>query len=32
MNGLRCLLFPNSIRRIETGIELAMPALRRMRI
>src|SRR4030095_8807509 len=31
MNALSCLLFPNSIGRIETGTELAMSDLRRMR-
>src|SRR5713101_7360214 len=31
MNVLSCLLFPNSIGRIETGTEPAMPDLRRMR-
>jgi hypothetical protein len=30
MNVLSCLLFPNSIGRIETGTEPAMPDLRRM--
>jgi hypothetical protein len=30
MNALSCLLFPNSIGRIETGTEPAMPDLRRM--
>ena len=31
MNVLSCLLFPNSIGRIEKGTESAMPDLRRMR-
>src|ERR1700730_657567 len=31
MNVLSCLLFPNSIGRIETGTEPAMSDLRRMR-
>jgi hypothetical protein len=30
MNALSCLLFPNSIGRIETGTEATMPDLRRM--